>query len=159
MRSFEEFERSYLKERHEHVEGNFFTLFGFFYRLIGSEKYWLRFIERETSIARYGVSWLSELLRVKSVTEVQLNDYRLALQNTNSKISERSNFILIFVSAVSVLGLSSLNTVFSDHFHDPPKVFLVAISIIILGVLIERIRGQFRIAIHEELINVIDRCI
>ncbi|WP_162628882.1 hypothetical protein [Marinobacter bohaiensis] len=159
MRNFKEFKQSYLKERSEHVEGNFFTLFGFFYRLVGSERYWLKFIERETSIARYGVAWLSELLSKKAVTKNELNDYMLALKNTNSKISERSNFILIFVSAISVLGLSSLNTVFSEHFSSPPKVFLFAIALIIVGVLIERARGQFRIAIHEELINVIDRCI
>lgn len=67
--------------------------------------------------------WLSELVSKKIVTAAELKTYQLALKNTNSTLTERSNFILFSISAVSVLGLSSLNIVFGEILRISTSIF------------------------------------
>jgi hypothetical protein len=159
MRNFLEFQKSYTLERNRHTKEKFYTLSGLFSRIFKSETYWEKFLERESANARHDVAWLSELISKKLITIAELKAHQLALKNTNSTLTERSNFILIVISAISVLGLSSLNVVFSDFLRNPPAYFMVLIAIIISLILVERIRVQAKIAEHEVLSNIIDKCI
>ncbi|WP_407293992.1 hypothetical protein [Stutzerimonas zhaodongensis] len=159
MRNFQEFQKAYTLERNTHTKDKFYTLPGLFSRIFKSETYWEKFLERESANARHDVAWLSELISKKVVTTAELKAHQLALKNTNSTLTERSNFILIAISAISVLGLSSLNVVFSDFLKSPPAFFMTFIAIIISLILAERIRIQAKIAEHEVLSNIIDKCI
>ena len=159
MRNFQEFQKAYTLERDRHKEEKFYTLSGLFSRIFKSETYWEKFLERESANARHDVAWLSELISKKIVTTAELKAHQLALKNTNSTLTERSNFILIVTSATSVLGLSSLNVVFSDLLRNPPAYFIALIVVIISLILVERIQVQAKIAEHEVLSNIIDKCI
>ncbi|SER05545.1 hypothetical protein SAMN05216600_11447 [Pseudomonas cuatrocienegasensis] len=159
MRNFQEFQKSYKLERSRHTKEKFYTLSGVFNRIFNSEVYWEKFLERESANARHDVAWLSELVSKKIVKIAELKAHQLALKNTNSTLTERSSFILIVVSAVSVLGLSSLNIVFGEFLRNPPAYFIAIIAIIISLILVERIRIQAKIAENEVLSNIIDKCI
>ena len=158
MRNFQEFKKAYILERNKHAKEKFYNLPGLFSRIFKSESYWEKFLERESANARHDVAWLSELVSKRVITDVELKAHQLALKNTNATLIERSNFILIAISAISILGLSSLNIVFSDLLRNPPAVFMVFIAIMISLILAERIRIQAKIAEHEVLSNIIEKC-
>lgn len=101
MKSFEEFKRVYMEKRSEHSKNKFYTLSGFFLRLIGSEKCWERFLGREVNIARFGLDGLSGLIRDGALSLEELDEHRLALKNTNSTLERRGSFILVFISCRS----------------------------------------------------------
>lgn len=157
--NFKEFKRRFQEECEKHEKEKLNTPTGFFSRLIGLEKYTDSYIEREEKIVRYAKGWMPELIKNGELSSQNLTFYKAALENTNTTLKKRIDFIITITSGISIVGLTDLNSFFTPALEAPPKWFLAGIAAIITLALIEAIKIQRKIASNERLARVIGVCI
>jgi len=156
---FKKFKQRFMEECKAHENENLYTTAGLFHRLIGSEKYWDKYTEREASIARFAKGWITQLIASGELSNQQIFSYKTALENTNTTLKKRIDFIITVTTGISVIGLTDLNSFFIPTLENPPKWFLAAIALIISLALIEAIKIQRKMDSNEKLARVIGVCI
>ena len=156
---FKKFKQRFMEECKAHENDSLYTAAGLFHRLIGSEKYWNKYTEREASIARFAKGWIPQLITSGELSNQELSSYKTALENTNTTLKKRIDFIITITTGISVVGLTDLNSFFTPALENPPKWFLAAIAFIISLALIEAIKIQRKMDSNEKLARVIGVCI
>ncbi|HFH3646952.1 hypothetical protein LZL12_21360 [Pseudomonas aeruginosa] len=155
--SLNNFVSRYINEHAEHEKERFYTLSGLIGRVFGVNRYWSFYSEREMAIARSSIAWIKHLVERVETTLDELSSYKLALQNMNSSLRQRRDFVIAATTAVSVLGLTDLKQSFAGYLDNPPKLFLIGISVIIGVALIEVARIQRKMELNERIVNLLDR--
>jgi len=154
-----DFINKYLQEREEHIKSNITNLPGLLGRIRRSKKYWGKYNISEQAVIEFGINWLTEIRNKNIATEKQIKTYKASLKNTNAKLKERSDFILIVTGIISLLGLTSLTTPSFLHFSAPMPWVISPIVIILITASVERIAMLKKLAENEEIINVIDAAV
>lgn len=149
----------YLQEREEHIKSNITNLPGLLGRIRRSKKYWRKYNISEQAVIEFGVNWLAEMRKKNIATEKQVKIYKASLKNTNAKLKERSDFILIVSGIISLLGLTSLTTPYFPSVSLPMPWVISPIIIIMITASVERIAMLKNLAENEEIINVIDAAV
>ncbi len=156
---FKEFRKRFAEECKAHENSKFYTVSGLFCRLFGSEKYWSEYTEREASIVRYAKAWIPQLISRNELSAHDLPSYKIALENTNTSLKKRTDFIVTVTTGISVIGLTDLNSFFIPASGAPPKSFLAVIALVIALALVESIKVQRQVDFNEKLARVIGDCI
>ena len=152
--------KSYAKERKSTLNRSYLTCRGIFLRVMNSEKYWDELADQEALLLDRGRVLLAEALAGSSTSDDQLKNYQWVMKNINAKLTERGNFLLALVTLITALSLAKLNDVFGwvDGFWSEKMAFGITAVAIAFSV-IDTVRLRSRAAIHEELINVIEKYI
>ncbi|SFW31078.1 MULTISPECIES: hypothetical protein [Pseudomonas] len=158
---------AYVKEREATTMRNHFTLRGFFSRLFNAEKYWDELTTQESQLLDLGAQTLSDIIARQPKTSAELKTYQLILKNINAKLTERGNFLLALVTLITAFGLTKTAGMFDWGNMSTGNIKLLAskdslMLLIIAGLTIvlavkDALRVRNRAAIHEELVNVIER--
>ncbi|WP_073522339.1 hypothetical protein [Pseudomonas fluorescens] len=158
---------TYVKEREATTMRHHFTLRGFFSRLFNAEKYWDQLTTHESRLLDLSAQTLSDIVGQEPKTPAELKTYQLILKNINAKLTERGNFLLALVTLITAFGLTKTTDMFDWSSMSTGKVKLLASTdslmlLIIAGIMIvfavkDALRMRNRAAIHEELVNVIER--
>jgi hypothetical protein len=149
---------AYVSERKAHMVATYFTFRHIGLRLGNAEKYWDELTRQEARLLEKGAQVLADTLIQQPKTQAELKTYQLVLKNTNAKLTERGNFLLALVTLMTALSLTKLNDVFPwpDGFWSAGLAFSIVGAAIFFSIF-DTVRVRSRAAIHEELINVIDR--
>jgi hypothetical protein len=151
------FRSDYLVERKSHLETILMTLCGLWGRLIRSKKYLSGVIMAEQVMIDKYTSIIKKDVDAKNISKTDIKKYKAALKGANVKYKQRSDFLVIMVSIISLLGL----TTFSDKapFYMGELIPFFAVLLFLLMVIIvaiERINMNSVVAENEELINIFD---
>jgi len=167
MDALHSLKNSYIKERETTTMRHHFTLRGFLSRLFKAEKYWNKLIAEERHLLELGTQTLSDIICRDPEAASELKTYQLVLKNINAKLTERGNFLLTLVTLITAFGLTRTTGIldWSDGFGSSIKLiasieslaFLAIAGVVIIFAVSDALRVRNRIAIHEELINVIER--
>ncbi|RZO10709.1 hypothetical protein EKG40_03855 [Pseudomonas moorei] len=150
--------KTYIKARKATSARSHLTFRGFFLRLFNAEKYWDELTAQESQLLGLGTRTLSDILNVQAKSTGELKTYQLILKNLNAKLTERGNFLLVSVTLITALGLSKANDILNVSSMPRESLILFSIgSLTIFLALSDTVRVRNRAAIHEELINVIER--
>lgn len=158
---------TYVKEREATTMRSHFTLRGFFSRLFNAEKYWDELTIQESLLLDLGAQTLSDIVGRQPKTPAELKTYQLILKNLNAKLTERGNFLLALVTLITAFGLTKTADLFDWSNMSRGDIKLLAsrdnlMLLAIAGLTIvlavkDALRVRNRAAIHEELVNVIER--
>lgn len=154
---FNNLRSDYLVERKSHLETILMTLYGLWSRLIRSKKYLSGVIMAEQVMINKYSSIVKNDFDAKVISKTDIKKYKAALKGANVKYKQRSDFLVIMVSIISLLGL----TTFSDKapfYMDKPIPFFAVVLFLIMVIVaaIERINMNSVVAENEELINIFD---
>lgn len=150
----------YGKERKSALNRSYLTCRGIFLRITNSEKYWNELDTQEALLLDRGRLLLAEKIAGQFKSDDELKNYQWVMKNVNAKFTERGNFLLALVTLITALGLAKLNEVFGwvDGFWSYKIAFAITAVAVAFSV-IDTVRLRNRAAIHEELINVIEKYI
>ena len=153
-----ELKNIYIKKRKTTVDRTYLSFRGFFLRLLNAEKYWDELALGDDQLLDFGVQTLTETLTQKQKTRDELKTYQLVLKNTNAKLTERGNFLLAMVTLMSALGATKLTEACEwTREHLPGWIMFSIFGATIFFAVQDTVRVRNRAAIHEELINIIER--
>jgi hypothetical protein len=150
--------KDYIKDRKKTLNHSYLTLRGFFHRLRNTEAYWDDLDNQESRLLVRAGSLLSDLLAAQPKTEAELKNYQWILKNTNTKFTERGNFLLAVLTIISTVGLAKLNEIFGwvDGVWSVKLAFSITLITLIISIT-DAVRLRSRIAIHDELVNIIEK--
>ncbi|WP_027611850.1 hypothetical protein [Pseudomonas sp. URIL14HWK12:I6] len=147
----------YLAERKTHLETILMTLYGLWSRLIRSKKYLLGVIMAEQAMINKYSSIVKRDFDAKVISKADIKKYKAALKGANVKYKQRSDFLVIMVSIISLLGLTTFSDKAPFYMNKPIPFFAVVFFLLMVVVTaIERINMNSVVAENEELINVFD---
>lgn len=154
---FIKFRSDYLVERKSHLETKLMTLYGLWGRLVRSKKYLSDVVMAEQVIINRCSGIVKKDVDAKVVSKTDIKKYKASLKGANIKYKQRSDFLVIMVSIISLLGL----TTFSDKapfYMDKPTPFFAVLLFLVMVIIvaIERINMNSVVAENEELINIFD---
>ncbi|MCT4498024.1 hypothetical protein N0U25_09490 [Pseudomonas sivasensis] len=157
MRYFIKFRSAYLVERKSHLETMLMTLYGLWGRLVRGKKYLSGVIMAEQVMINRYADIVKKDFDAKIISKTDIKKYKASLKGANVKYKQRSDFLVIMVSIISLLGL----TTFSDKapfYMDKPIPFFATLLflLMVITVAIERINMNSVVAENEELINIFD---
>lgn len=159
MDNLNDFINKYLQEREEQIKSNITNFPGLIGRIRRSKKYWNKYNISEQAVIEFGVNWLTEIRQKNIATDKQIKIYKASLKNTNAKLKERSDFILILSGMISLLGLTSLTIPCFLRALSPTPWVISPIILILTIASVERITMLKKLAENEEIINVIDAAV
>lgn len=131
------------------------TFMGFYDRLTSNSKYWEEITESDIATATHGISWIDEAIKNREETLESISHYAFALENQNSKLLNRSSFIVISLSVISLILYGTLKF---EPFAELPGVqtgFGVYVFAVILALSAERLKVLSRVTANELLINLV----
>lgn len=157
---------SYIKERSAILSRSHLTPRGFFLRFCNAEKYWDELTSEENHLLDSGVRTLAGIVEQQPETANKLKTYQWVLKNLNSKFTERGNFLLALVTLITAFGFTKTTDKFGwtkiynsevESTSYNSLMLLVIAGLAIVFAVRDTLRIRSRAAIHEELINVIER--
>lgn len=147
----------YLVERKSHLETILMTLYGLWSRLIRSKKYLSSVIMAEQVMINKYSSIVKNDSDAKVISKTDIKKYKAALKGANVKYKQRSDFLVIMVSIISLLGLTTFSDKAPFYMDKPIPFFAVALFLLmVIMAAIERINMNSVVAENEELINIFD---
>jgi hypothetical protein len=149
MQSLQTLKDAYITLRKQTIARSFLSARGLFLRLFNRERYWDELMRHEAQLLNAGVHALIRTLTDTPKTPEELKRYQLVLKNMNAKFTERGNFLLVLVTLTTALSLTKIPDII---------IFSMVAAAIFLAVY-DTVRVRHRVAIHEELHNVIERCL
>ncbi|PPA04374.1 hypothetical protein C4E44_09420 [Pseudomonas sp. MWU12-2312b] len=153
-----ELKNTYIKKRKATIDRTYLSFRGFFLRLFNAEKYWDELTLEDARLLDFGVQTLTGILTQKPKTRDELKTYQLALKNTNAKLTERGNFLLAMVTLMSALGVTKFTEACEwTREHLSGWAMFAIFGTTIFFAVQDTVRVRNRAAIHEELINIIER--
>jgi len=148
----------YVRDRRAAMQLTHLTLRGWFLRLFSVEKYWDELTARDAQLLNVGATTLAGILTRESRSVAELKTYQLVLKNTNAKLTERGNFLLALVTLITALGLTKLTGANEwAQFNLSGTGLLLIFGTAIFFAVYDCLRVRNRAAIHEELINIIEK--
>jgi len=156
MKKFEELLKKILEEHNNHIESNVHTFSGMISRIRNKYEYWKSFLTRELSISIHNITWLDDYLKTEKITREELIELKLALKNYNSKLLNRSNYILIAITVITLAIFSPLNALaFSQQ---PEVVFFLQFTtfLLIVGAATDRVNVNRKIQENEFCIHLLE---
>lgn len=154
---FIKFRSGYMTQRKSHLKKILLTFYGLCCRLIRSKKYLADVIMAEQVMIATRASTLKKDVHAKVISKTDIKKYKAALKGANVKYKERSDFLVICVSIISLLGLTTLSDKAPFYLAEPVPHFAVwSFLFMVLIVAVERINMNAVVTENEELINIFD---
>lgn len=154
---FIKFRSNYLVERKSHLETILMTIYGLWGRLVRSQKHLSGVIMAEQAMINKYSGTVKKDVDSKVISKTDIKKYKAALKGANIKYKQRSDFLVIMVSIISLLGLTTFSTKAPLYMDKPYPAFAVLLFLLmVIVVAVERINMNSVIAENEELINIFD---
>ncbi len=157
MRYFIKFRSDYLIERKSHLETKLMSLYGLCGRLVRNQKYLSGVIMAEQVMINKYSSIVKQDVDAKIISKTDIKKYKASLKGANVKYKQRSDFLVISVSIISLLGLTTFSEK-APFYMDKPIPFFATLLFLLMVIIvaIERINMNSVVAENEELINIFD---
>ena len=129
---------------------------GFWCRIFAKEAYWDKLHQQENALVTHGKGLMQDAIRKKEESLNSLSSYCLSLKNENTKLNNRSNFIVIFITLVIATVFSLFKSQLEESLNIFWWPFVLYLFFILTMLSIERLRVQDRISSNELFINLVE---